>query len=88
MNSLQSTLSAKNQIVIPADIRHVLGLKAGDTLSWQIIHPIGSKAPKVIAEPTPASWAEYTHGLGQAVWQTTDVDTYIDQLRNEWQNQE
>lgn len=87
MEITQSTMSAKNQIVIPAQIRQALGLKAGDALNWQIVHPKGSKTPKVIAEATPTSWSEYTHGLGQEIWQTTDIDTYIDQLRSEWQTQ-
>jgi bifunctional DNA-binding transcriptional regulator/antitoxin component of YhaV-PrlF toxin-antitoxin module len=87
MNTSQSTISSKNQVVIPADIRKALGLKAGDTLNWQIIASTPSNKPKVIAEPSPQNWADYTRGLGEEVWHDIDIDTYIKNLRDEWQSQ-
>lgn len=30
------------------------------------------------------NWAEYSRGLGKEIWQDIDVDTYIKDLRDEW----
>ena len=88
MKFSQSTMSAKNQIVIPASVRKALSLKAGDSLNWQVIQSGQSKLPKVIAEPIPDSWADHTRGLGKDIWQAVKINTYINNLRNEWQSQE
>ena len=88
MKYSQSTMSAKNQIVVPSNIRNTLGLKAGDSLNWKIVMSDKAKSPKVIAEPTPKSWAKHTRGLGQELWSKVDIDSYINNLRREWQSQD
>lgn len=85
MEPIQSTISSKNQVVIPAKIRRALNLKPGRSLLWQVV---GDKHnPKAVAQPKPAHWAAKTRGLGSAVWQNTNLDEYIDSLREEWQPQ-
>jgi AbrB family looped-hinge helix DNA binding protein len=84
MKQTQSTISSKHQVVVPAAVRRALNLKAGDTLNWRVIKTKTSQT-KAIAEPLPDDWAEHTRGLGQAIWQEVDIDTYINELRQEWQ---
>ncbi len=84
MQQIQSTLSAKNQTVIPSPIRKTLKLKAGDRIVWRIITTVNQQA--VLAEPMPKSWAKYTRGLGKDIWRNVDIDTYIQNLRKEWED--
>lgn len=85
MQQIQSIISPKYQTVIPAQIRRVLQLKAGERLLWHVIQT--DTTPKIIAEPIPKSWANYARGLGKALWQNVDINTYIKNLRSQWQNQ-
>lgn len=84
MDSIQSTISGKNQVVVPARVRKSLKLKAGDKLLWRIIQD--KSGNKAIAELEPKSWAGYARGLGKDIWQNTDIDGYIESLRQEWQS--
>jgi AbrB family looped-hinge helix DNA binding protein len=84
MDSIQSTISGKNQVVVPARVRKSLNLKAGDKLLWRIIQ--AKDGNKAIAESEPKSWAGYARGLGRDIWQNTDIDGYIESLRQEWQS--
>lgn len=84
MQQVQSTMSAKNQTVIPSSIRKILQLKTGDKIVWRIITTINK--PAVLAEPMPKNWALYTRGLGKNIWQNIHIDTYIQNLRREWEN--
>lgn len=85
MQQIQSIISPKYQTVVPASIRKLLNLKAGDKIVWRMIYT--SSQPKVIAEPMPKSWAKYTRGLGRNIWQNIDIDKYIENLRKEWEKQ-
>lgn len=82
MQQIQSTLSSKNQAVIPSKVRKALNLQAGDTIVWQIIKD--GKQTKVLAEPLPKSWTEYSRGLGEHIWKDIDINKYISTLREEW----
>ncbi len=84
MDSIQSTISGKNQVVVPAQVRKSLKLKAGDKLLWRIIQ--NKSGNKAIAESEPMSWAGYARGLGRDIWEKTDIDGYIESLRQEWQS--
>jgi AbrB family looped-hinge helix DNA binding protein len=53
----EATLSSKNQIVIPRDVRKALGLKAGDKLLVVL------RGGHLIVLPKPKSFAQATHGL-------------------------
>lgn len=82
MPPAQSLISSKYQTVIPAEIRQKLDLKKGDKLFWRIVR--AGKQPKIIAEPEPKSWAKRPRGLGKDIWQKTNIDRYIKDLRWEW----
>lgn len=84
MQQIQSTISPKYQTVIPAALRKMLNLKAGDRLIWRLIQTVGQ--PKILTEPLPKNWAQYTKGLGKDIWSNVDIDKYIESLRKEWQN--
>lgn len=85
MQKIQSTLSSKYQTVIPAQVRKALNLKAGSKIIWQVINLANKK--RVLAEPKPSSWHQYTRGLGKHVWENIDVEEYIKNLRAEWKDQ-
>lgn len=84
MIQTQSRISDRYQTVVPADIRNALDLKAGDKILWSIIR-FGNKK-KAIAEPNPKSWAAYSRGLGKSIWKSIDIDKYIQDLRDEWED--
>lgn len=84
MKQIQSKISEKNQVVIPAVVRRVLKLRAGDKLIWRILRM--KDKPKAIAEAEPKSWANYTRGLGKNIWKSVEIDKYIRELRSEWEN--
>lgn len=83
MIQIQSKISDRYQTVVPADIRDALHLKAGDKILWSIIK-LGDQK-KAIAEPQPKSWAAYSRGLGKSIWKGIDIDKYIKDLRDEWE---
>lgn len=82
---LQSSLSSKYQTVIPATIRRRLKLDAGDKILWRIVEIHGQ--PKALAESKPARWSQYSRGLGASLWKDVNITSYIDNLRQEWQQQ-
>ena len=41
--------------------------------------------PKAVAEAKPASWTKQMLGLGKDIWQEVDIETYIKNLRSEWE---
>ena len=77
-----STLSKKYQVVIPKKIRKELGLKSGRKLIWSVSKKGNEKKAEVV--PAPESWTKYMSGLGKGIWSDVDIDKYIDDLRNEW----
>ena len=82
MTYIQSTLSSKNQIVVPAKIRKALNISSGDSLLWRIT-TINDK-PRAIAESMPKNWAESMRGLGKDLWRNVSISEYIKELREEW----
>lgn len=78
-----TSISSRNQTVVPSSVRKQLGTKPGDRLTWSIVW-LNNK-PKAIVEPAPSSWTEHMRGLGAEVWKKVDIETYIQQLREEWQ---
>lgn len=85
MQQIQSTLSSKYQTVIPAQVRNALNLKAGSKIIWRVIGLANKK--RVLAEPKPTSWPQYTRGLGKNIWENINVEEYIKNLRAEWKDQ-
>lgn len=92
MNQLQSVdsepittlISEKYQTVVPAKVRRMLNMGAGDTILWRLIR--SGDQIKVIAEPKPKNVASALRGLGKHIWKNVDIDTYIKNLREEWDN--
>lgn len=82
---LQSSLSSKYQTVIPASIRRRLKLDAGDKILWRVVEIHGQ--PKALAESKPARWSQYSRGLDASLWKDVNITRYIDNLRQEWQQQ-
>jgi len=82
MSQAQSTISSKNQVVVPATIRRDLNLQAGDTIIWQTVR-VGQQK-RILASPRPKNWAKYMRGLGKHVWAGVDINQYIRDLRQEW----
>ena len=80
MRVVSTKLSSKHQVVVPALARQILGVGAGDKLTWQI------KQDKVELVPRKSSWTDYTAGLGKQAWQGVDVGEYISKLRDEWES--
>lgn len=85
MQQIQSTISQKYQTVVPAQVRKLLNLKAGDRLIWRLVQT--PDKPKILTEPVPKNWAKYTRGLGKDIWQNINIDRYIQSLRQEWVKQ-
>ena len=79
MQLVSTKLSSKNQVVVPAVARQMLGVKAGDKVVWQV------RKGKVELAPRDLSWTDYTAGLGKKVWQGVEATEYISQLRDEWE---
>jgi AbrB family looped-hinge helix DNA binding protein len=68
-------LSAKNQIVIPREIRHALGVKAGDRL---LVVPRGDT---VILLRKPKRYSKAIAGIGKKIYGAD----YLTQERESWQ---
>lgn len=83
MPYIQSTLSSKNQVVVPAEIRRALNLSSGDQLLWRVARM--NDQAKAVAEPVPKNWASTMKGLGKDMWKKVSIHEYINDLRNQWQ---
>lgn len=83
MPNIQSTTtSSRNQTVVPKNVRKALNLRAGDMLYWHVTYR--DKKPVIIVGQQPKSITEYARGLGKHLWDGINLTTYIDTLRNEW----
>ena len=70
----ESTLSSKNQIVIPREARETLGIKAGDKL-LVIVHD-----DKVIVLRKPESYRAAIRGLSKDIY----PKGYLEKERQSW----
>lgn len=68
-------LSTKNQIVIPRDIRHALGVKAGDRLL------VVARGNTVILLRKPKRYSKAIAGMGKELYDSN----YLTQERESWQ---
>jgi len=75
---LSVKVSTKHQIVVPSAVRRQLGIKAGDRLEVRV------EDGDVVLHPSPARASERLYGLGRGMY-GPDVDTYIRELRDEWE---
>ncbi len=74
-------VSHKFQVVIPKDIRELLGISKGDTL--QVYKKNHEIVMKKIEAKKPLSLRNLK-GLGKEIWQTIDADEYIKKERESW----
>ncbi len=75
-------ISSKNQIVIPALVRHKLKLKQGTSIT---IYPIDSNHAIISKQPKTGGYAESMLGLGKEIWEELGgVDKYIKGERDSW----
>ncbi|MHB1347279.1 MAG: AbrB/MazE/SpoVT family DNA-binding domain-containing protein [Candidatus Humimicrobiaceae bacterium] len=72
-------LSKKGQIVIPSEIRDIMGIQAGSNV---VIFTIDDEVVLL----TPEKYSQYTKGSIKGVWGSTkeEVDSYIKEERNSW----
>jgi len=77
--SITVKLSRKNQIVIPKEARGKLGLSPGDELFVEV------KKDRMVMRPKPKSYTEYTLGLHKEVWKGVEVDRYLEEERESWE---
>ena len=77
-------ISKRHQTVVPTNVRKALKLRAGDSMYWHIAYR--NSKPVVIADVKPKQLSQQGRGLGKHLWETTTIDNYINDLRNEWNN--
>jgi AbrB family looped-hinge helix DNA binding protein len=70
----ESTLSTKNQIVIPREARTALGLKAGEKLVVIV------RNDTLIIFKKPESYSEAIKGMGKGIY----PEGYLDNERRSW----
>lgn len=86
MQNIQSTkISSRNQTAVPSMVRKALNMRPGDTLYWHIAYQ--NNQPLVVASTHSEKVAKQSRGLGKHLWETIDIETYINNLRQEWTNQ-
>lgn len=72
-------VSKRYQIAVPAAARERLNIQSGDRLIVDI------QDGMLILMPQPPRFADHLAGLHQEIWQGVNVQTYIDQERDEWE---
>lgn len=72
-------VSSKNHISVPAEARKELGIKPGDHLLVIVRDGL------MFMMREPDDWVECTRGLGREVWESIDVEEYINQERDAWE---
>lgn len=75
-----SKLSEKGQIVLPKEIREVLGVKSGDKVYFLV------EDNKVVVKPTSSSMTKMMEGLGKEYWQSIDSAKYLKKERQAWKS--
>lgn len=72
-------LGRRGQMVLPAEVRHALGLRDGDEI-LVALWPDG----RVILRPRPKNYTETLAGAGEAVWKGADPVAYQRGERASW----
>ena len=71
-------LTDKYQITIPKELRHRLGLQAGDVVYLSL------EGDQVVLRGVPGSWTEATRGLGAEMWREEGGEAAIERERDSW----
>jgi len=77
MDAVTARLSSKYQVVIPKQIRELLGLEPRDSVLFLV------DGETVILRPQPANFTETLRGLHQDLW--PDPDAWLEQERSSWE---
>lgn len=78
-----SKISARYQTVIPTAIRKAVQINMHEELVWHVVRK-GDK-PIILVMSKPKNWSEYLSGLGKNLWEDIDADSYITNIRKEWE---
>lgn len=62
MKTVTAKISSRYQMVIPKEVRDILGVKPGDTVLLAI------EKDQIRLFHRPKDYTEYTYGLGRDVW--------------------
>jgi AbrB family looped-hinge helix DNA binding protein len=73
-------VSSRNQIVVPAEVRKQLGIGPGDHLLITV------RDGYMFIMPEPDDIVAHLRGLHKEIWADVDVEEYINQERDSWQN--
>jgi len=71
-------VSKRYQIAVPAITRQLLNIKSGDCLLVDVQDGI------IVLIPEPENYTEAMAGLHKEVWEGVDVQKYINEERNAW----
>lgn len=74
------TVSSRNQIVVPAEVRKKLGIKSGDRLL------MGVRGNLIYLIPEPKNYSERLRGLHAEIWEGIDPNEYLRQERGAWES--
>jgi AbrB family looped-hinge helix DNA binding protein len=83
-----TTISSRNQTVVPAEVRRRLGLSEGDKLVWGIVVDENQEVQAVKVMPKKTNWGDYLSGLGKRLWRGVDTDSYVKKMREEWEQRD
>lgn len=79
---MQTLVSTKYQVVIPKEVRKKVGIKHGQKMNVSV------NGDQIILSPAKSKkewkWPDdYIEKLG-GIWEGVDVDKYLDEERNSW----
>lgn len=74
------TVSSQGQIIIPVDVRKLMGLKRGAKIKLRVEKT--APVPTVIIEPDKVNWVKRMAGIAKGAY--GDVDKYIEHERASW----
>jgi AbrB family looped-hinge helix DNA binding protein len=71
-------LSEKGQVVLPKEVRRVLGVRGGDRVYFLV------EDDKVEVRPYTKSLTELMKGIGKKYWESIDAKAYLAKERKTW----
>lgn len=74
------TVSSQGQVVIPSQVRKMMGLTSGSKIKLRLEHK--AHVPMVVIEPDKIDWIRRTAGIAKGFY--GNVDKYIEHERASW----
>lgn len=71
-------LSEKGQVVLPKEVRRVLGVRGGDRVYFLV------EDNKVVVKPYARNMTELMKGVGKKYWESIDAKAYLARERKSW----